>query len=39
MSPLALTVMITICGIVWGGLLILIVHAMRSEGRKNRELT
>lgn len=37
MTPLAIGTMIVICGIVWGGLLALIVYAVRSEGRKGRD--
>lgn len=33
-TPLAIGTMIVICGIVWGGLLTLIVHAVRSESAK-----
>ncbi len=37
MTPLAVTTMIVICGLVWGGLVGLIVFAVRSESRKQRE--
>lgn len=37
MTPLAIGTMIVICGIVWGGLLVLIVYAVWSEGRKGRD--
>lgn len=37
MTSLAMGTMIVICGIVWGGLLVLIVHAVRSEGSKKHE--
>jgi hypothetical protein len=36
MSTLAVTTMVFVCGIVWGGLLALIVFAARSESRKKR---
>ncbi len=37
MTSLAITTMIVICGLVWGGLVTLIVFAVRSEARKQRE--
>jgi hypothetical protein len=37
MSSLALVTMIVICSIVWGGSILLVVTAVRSEGRQRRE--
>ena len=37
MTSLAIGTMIVICGFVWGGLVALLVFAVRSEGRKLRE--
>ena len=34
MSALAWTVMIVICGVVWGGFLSLLLYAFRREGKK-----
>lgn len=39
MTALTVTMMILICGVVWGGLVLLVVHAARSEARRNREVT
>lgn len=39
MTALTVTTMIVICGVVWGGLVLLVVHAARSEARRNREAT
>ncbi len=36
MTPLAISTMIAICGLVWGGLAWLLVHALRSEAAKRR---
>jgi hypothetical protein len=36
MSSLALTVMIVICGIVWGGFVVLLTRAFRREGAKQK---
>ena len=36
MSSLAIGTMIVICGVVWGGLVTLLVYAVRSEGKKLR---
>jgi hypothetical protein len=36
MSSLALTVMITICGVVWGGFVLFLVRAFRHEGAKQK---
>ena len=36
MTTLAVATMIVICGLVWGGLVTLIVFAAKSEGRKKR---
>ncbi len=36
MSPLAIAMMATICGFVWGGFLTLLVRALRREGSKAR---
>lgn len=35
MTGSALVFLVVVCGIVWGGFLILLVRAVRSEGRKN----
>ena len=37
MTATAVVTMAVICGMVWGGLALLIVHAVRSEGRRNQE--
>lgn len=34
MSTTAIAFMVLICGLVWGGFLLLLVRAVRSEGRK-----
>ena len=34
MSGQAIGFMLLVCGLVWGGFLILLVRAVRSEGRK-----
>jgi len=34
MSPSAITMMIVICGFVWGGFLYMLVRALRSEAGK-----
>lgn len=31
----ALVFLVVVCGIVWGGFVVLLVRAVRSEGRKN----
>lgn len=36
MSSLALVTMIVICSIVWGGSVLLVVTAVRSESRRQR---
>lgn len=36
MSPMALTVMIAVCGFVWGGFVVLLTKALRSEGAKKQ---
>ena len=37
MSTSALTVMIVICGFVWGGFTLLLTRAIRKEGAKASE--
>jgi len=34
MSATAITMMILICGMVWGGFAFLLIRALRSEGAK-----
>lgn len=34
MSPVALAMMIVVCGLVWGGFGVLLVRAVREEGKK-----
>lgn len=34
MEPLAIATMVVVCGLVWGGLLALLVRAVRREGEK-----
>ncbi len=34
MTATAITMMILICGLVWGGFLVLLSRAVRHEGRK-----
>ena len=34
MSTVAIAFMVSVCGLVWGGFLLLVVRAIRSEGRK-----
>lgn len=34
MTTTAITMMLLICGVVWGGFVTLLVRAVRSEGRK-----
>jgi hypothetical protein len=36
MSSLALVTMIVICSVVWGGSLLLVVTALRSEARRRQ---
>lgn len=36
MSDLAILTMVLICGLVWGGFALLLVRAVRSEGRKRK---
>lgn len=36
MSGLAVAMMVAICGFVWGGFLLLLGRALRSESRKAR---
>lgn len=38
MSAVALTVMISVCGFVWGGFVYLLARALRSEDAKKRDL-
>lgn len=38
METNAVVTMIVICGLVWGGFVLLLVRAVRSEGAKRREL-
>ncbi len=35
MSPLAVTVMVLVCGTVWGGFAVLLRLALRREGGKS----
>ena len=35
MSTLAIVTMCVICGIVWGGFSVLLVHALRKERQKS----
>jgi len=37
MKPVALVMMLLVCGAVWGGFAALLVRALRREGRKQRE--
>ena len=37
MSSMALTVMVAICGFVWGGFVVLLTKALRSEGAKQKD--
>ncbi|HEX2254337.1 MAG TPA: MetS family NSS transporter small subunit [Thermoanaerobaculia bacterium] len=37
MSPLAVVVMVLVCGTVWGGFALLLTRAVRREGGKRRE--
>lgn len=37
MTPLAWTVMLVICGTVWGGFISLLVYALRREGEKTSQ--
>lgn len=34
MTATAILMMISICGLVWGGFVVLLARAMRHEGRK-----
>ncbi len=34
MTPLSISMMILICGVVWGGFVVLLLRAVKSEGRK-----
>lgn len=34
MTGTALAFLVVVCGIVWGGFLVLLLRAVRSEGRK-----
>ena len=34
MSTTAIAFMVLVCGLVWGGFTLLLVRAVRSEGRK-----
>lgn len=34
MSATAIAFMVLVCGLVWGGFLLLLARAVRSEGRK-----
>lgn len=36
MSPIALKVMILVCGFIWGGFALLLARALRREGAKKR---
>ena len=35
MSGTAVVMMVVICGVVWGGFALLLVRALRREGRKS----
>jgi hypothetical protein len=35
MSPVALAMLIVVCGLVWGGFGVLLVRAVREEGKKS----
>ena len=37
MTPLAWLTMSVVCGIVWGGFVVLLIRALRFEGAKARE--
>ena len=37
MSPIALMVMTAVCGFVWGGFVVLLIRALRSEGAKQQK--
>lgn len=37
MSPIAIKVMIAVCGFVWGGFVVLLTKALRSEGAKQQD--
>lgn len=37
MSAGAVVMMVAICGLVWGGFLVLLTRALREEGRKRRD--
>lgn len=37
MSADAVVMMVAICGLVWGGFLVLLTRALREEGRKKRD--
>ena len=34
MTPIAITMMVLICGLVWGGFALLLFRAIKQEGRK-----
>jgi hypothetical protein len=35
MSPVALAMMIVVCGLIWGGFGVLLVRAVREESKKS----
>lgn len=37
MSSIALSVMVAVCGFVWGGFVVLLTKALRSEGAKQKD--
>ena len=37
MTPVAIKVMIAVCGFVWGGFVYLLTRALRSEGTKQQD--
>lgn len=37
MTPIAVLTFVLVAGVVWGGLLTILVTAAREEGRKHRE--
>ena len=36
MTAIAILTMALVCGVVWGGFFLLLVHALRRESRKRR---
>ena len=37
MTSTAITMMVLICGVVWGGFVTLLLRALRQEGRKRAD--